>query len=331
MNATLNVVTKIIAFADAVINSNPRLRNVDWQRDLSGIAVADPKSEGHRILAGSSKLIFDGTRATTLDGTTAFSVSLLPVDGASRYRFTWTGGTNPTLRTGRSLTPTGISFTLTANANATLSVVTGSAVFGSVVAGDFVFIPHTTTGDSANVFSVVNAGYWQVLAVTSTTNITLIRLAGESFEGVTETVTPVSNSQFVAFSAAGVQVGDSVDITAGFSSSTQKTFIVASVTDSFFEVVSSAPLPNETGILPTAAGMIFYTDTKTFLYIEASQDICVRVNGDNGNSQRVGPVDASDPSKPGIYMRHGPTWSLTIVNRSSLPVDITVIHAGEQV
>jgi hypothetical protein len=327
MDANLNVTTKITAFADPTISSNPRLKFVDWTRDISGISVHDPKSEAHQIDASTSKTIFSGVRTTTLDGTTAFSVALLPIDAASRYRFTFTGGTNPSLRTGRALTPSGVQLTITANANATLDIVSASPLFGAVVAGDYVFIPHTTTGDAANIISVINAGYWQVLSVNSTTSITLVRLVGEDFSGITETVTPNSNAQLRAFSSAGVQVGDSVDISAGFSVATQKTFEVASVTDSFFEIVSSSPLPAQTGILPGAAGLIFYTETKEFLYIEASQEIVVRLNGDTGNTQRVAPVDASDPAKPGVYMKRGPVFSLTIVNRSSVPVNVTIIHA----
>lgn len=327
MDANLNVTTKITAFADPTISSNPRLKFVDWTRDVSGIEVSDPKSEAHQIDAGSTKTIFNGVRTTTLDGTSAFSISLLAVDTASRYRIAFTGGTNPTLRTGRALTPNGMLLTFVANANATLTVGSSAPLFGAVVAGDYVFIPHTTTGDSANVINVINAGYWQVLAATSTTSITLVRLVGETFSGISEAVTITANSQFVAYSSAGVQIGDSVDISAGFNFATQKTFEVVAVTDSFFEIVSSSPLAAETGILPGAAGMIFYTDTKLFLYIEASQDIAVRLNGDTGNTQRVSPVDASDPLRPGMYMKWGPVFSLVVVNRSSVPVNVMIIHA----
>ena len=271
MDATLNVVTKILAYADQQVNSQPRLRFVDWVRDISGIPVRDPLSSGHQVAGQTAVTIFNGTRATTLDGTTAFSVALLPLTESNRYRFTWTGGTNPTLRTGRGLTPTGILLTLTVNPNATLTVVAASPLFGSVLVGDEVFIPHTTTGDAANVFSVLNAGYWQVLSVTSTTQITLVRPAGQDFEGASEAVTPASNSQLRAYSAAGVLIGDSADITAGFNLGTRKTFDVLAVTDAFFEVLSTTPLATESGITPGATGLVFFSDTT------AGNNVAVRI------------------------------------------------------
>lgn len=325
MNGILNVSTKIVAFADPQVSSQPRLKFFDWYRDLSGITVRDPKSEGHILQAGESKTIFDGTRSTTIDGTTAFSVVLSPLD-PSRYRFTHTGGTSPGLRTSRSLTPTGIALTFAVNANATVTLTAASSLFGSVVAGDLIFIPHTTTGDAANVISVLNAGYWQVLSKTDNQNLVLIRLAGADFEAQNEVATPTSNSQVVAYGPTGVQIGDHVDINAGFNNATRQTYEIVAVTDTFFEVISTTPLPAEAGILPAAIGMIFYTDNKIFLYIEANQEIAVRTNGDTGNSQRIQPVEPNEPGKVGIYMRRGPTWSLVLVNRSSTAADVTVIH-----
>lgn len=326
MNGILNVVVKIIAFADQSINNNPRLKFFDWTRDISGIAVEDPKSEAYTVPAGSSQVIFDGTRTTTLDGTSAFTTALLSTD-PSRYRFTWVSGTNPTLRTGRGLTPSGIALTFTVNANSTMNLAAASSLFSGVVAGDFIFIPHTTTGDSANVISVLNAGYWKVLSYVDTQNLVLVRPDGEDFEGASEVVTPVSNSQLRAFSSAGVQVGDSVDITAGFSTATRRTFEVVAVTDAFFEVFSSSPVPAESAITPGATGMVFYSETKNFLYVESDQPIVVRANGDTGNTQRVDPVEAGDALRPGGYMKRGPCWSLTIVNRSTSDADITIIHS----
>src|SRR6185369_8946909 len=112
-----------------------------------------------------------------------------PLD-PSRYRFTSTGGTNPTLRTGRSIASGGVALTFTVNANSTVTVSAGSTIFGSVVAGDMVFVPNTTTGDSSNTISIDNSGFWQVLSVTSTSVIVLVRPAGSDFSGASETATP---------------------------------------------------------------------------------------------------------------------------------------------
>lgn len=325
MQATLNFTTKLLAYGDSTVSSNPRLRFVDWTRDISGIAVSDPKTESHHLEPGATLAVFSGVRSTTIDGTSAFSLGLLAVESASTYRITHTAGTAPGFRTPRNIAAGGVQFVFTVNANGTLGVNAAAAIFGAVVAGDHVFIPHTTTGDAANEISVLNAGYWVVLGVTDTQNITLVRPTGQDFEGVGETVTPTINGRFRVYSASGVQIGDGMDITSGFSASAQKIFTVSAVTDSFVEFVSSSPLPTQVGIIPGAAGLSFYSESKRLVYVEATQEVVVRINGDSGNYQRTEPFDSSDSTKPGFYIRTGPTWSLTLYNRSSVAVDATIL------
>jgi hypothetical protein len=329
MDAFLNVIAQIQAYGDRSVNSNPRLKYVDWKRDNSGIAVKDPKSEAHSIDPGATKLIYDGTRATTIGVSTAFDVTLSTLD-PSRYRFTHSAGSNPTLRADRNLALNGRTLTIAVLANSTATVtVSGAGVndFTGVLAGDTVYIPHTTTGDAANVLSVLNAGLWLVLAVPSVTQLSLARFPGQDFEATSEAQVLAADAQFQAFSTNGVQVGDHVDISSGFATPTRRTFEVIKVTSKFFEVMSTAPLPAEAGITPGAAGMIFYTDAKGFLYIEADQDCAIRVNGATDNSQRLAPVEAGNQDKPGQYLKRGPSWSLSIVNRATVTCNVLVIHA----
>lgn len=326
MQATLNLATKIIAYGDQTVSSNPRLRFVDWLRDMSGIQVSDPRSESHRLEVGATKTIFDGVRTTNLDGSHTFSISLLATEQASRYRLTTTSATDPEFRIGRALAGNTFDLTFTVNSNGTVTLVSSDPLFGSVVAGDEVFIPHLSTGDNANVISASNAGYWVVLSVSSTTQLVMSRAAGEDFEGVSETVTLTDDDQIRAYTAAGVQVGDALDISGAFSLAARRTFEVAAVTDAFIEFVSTSPLPDENGIVPTAGQMVVYEEIKSFLFIESSQEVAVRLNGDTGDTQRITPVDAS-AGKPGVYMKFGPAWSLTLVNRSSSAADVTIIHA----
>lgn len=330
MNSTLNIITKLIAFSDQTINSNPKLRSVDWTRDISGLAVEDPKSEGHKIPVSGSKLVFDGLRSTTLDGTTAFSLALLPIN-PSLYRITHTGGTNPSFRASRSLTLNGIALTFTVNLNNTVALSVpslASSDFAAVQVGDQLFVPHTSTGDSSNVLNILNAGFWTVLAKSDNQNLIITRdTSMGSFTGVSETATLTSNSQIRAFGSSGVQIGDSVAITSGFQTAAQKTFIVTAVSDSFIEFISSVALANQTSITPTASGMIFYTETKRFVYIEADQECTVRLNGDSSNVCRVSPAVPGDPYAPGIFFKTGAVFSLTVVNSSSSTLNLLVITA----
>ena len=327
MDATLNLYAKLLAFSDKTVNSNPRLRSVDWEREAGGISVKDPDSRGYEVLVGASKLVFDGTRSTTIDGSTAFSIALLNTN-ASTYRITTTGGTAPGFRTGRSLTLNTcvVSFAVGSNNVVALSV-TGSSDFTNVQVGDALFVPHTTTGDAANVISTLNAGYWLVVAKASATSLSIVRDGMETFEGVSETVTLTSSSQLVAYGSSGVQLGDTVTISAGFSVGTRSSFEVSAVTNTFIEFVSTLGLPDETGITPGATGMSFYTDSKRLLYIETDQECVLRLNGDSGDYNRLSPIEAGNPDLPGIFIKWGAVYSLTIVNKSTSTLNVLVITA----
>jgi len=329
MDAFLNVTRKIQAYGDKTINSNPRLRYVDWNRDNSGVIVSDPKSQAYEVDPGATLLIFNGTRSTTIGVATAFDVSLSSID-PSRYRFTWNGGSNPGLRTDRALTLNTIAVTFTVNPNNTVNVTVPSLApfdFTGMLGGDIVFIPGPTTGDGATPFSVLNQGFWQVLAVITTKNLVLARPAGVSFDATGETQTLTSNSQFQAFSANGVQVGDVVDINNGFPLAIERAFPIVTVTSTFFEVESTLPLPVIAGNIPGTTGMVFYTNAKSYLYIEVDQEAAVQVNGDTGQSNRLSPIEPGNSDKPGWYEKFGVTWALSIVNRSSVSLNAVVITA----
>jgi hypothetical protein len=326
MNGIFNLTTKLVAFGDPVASSNPRLKYVDWLRDISGVPVTDPQSESHTIAPGGSKTVFDGTMASTIDGTTAFSLALSTVDG-STYRLTHTGGTAPGFRTGRALALNGVSVTITVNSNSTVTMsVPVGPDFAALQVSDEVFIPHTTTGDTANVISVLNAGYWVVLGKSSNTSITLMRPTGQDFEAVSQTVTLTSNNQIRGFSATGLRVGDHIDISAGFALPARKTFELTEVNDLFVEFVCTTPLAAESGVLPGASGLTFFSESKVLVYVEASQECAVRVNGDTTNRTRLSPLDPANASSPAPYLCCGPHWSLVLVNLSAVDLNVTVIH-----
>jgi len=329
MDATLNLFAKLLAYKDQPVNSNPRLRPVDWDRECGGIAVKDPDSKGHEIPIGQSKVIFNGIRTTTIDGTTTFSLALLNTSPSS-YRITHTGGTNPTFRTGRGLTLNScvVTFDVLPNNIVNLSVpLLSPSDFTPVQSGDFLFVPNTNTGDAANVISVMNSGYWQVLAKTDNQNLVIARPFGTTFEGISETIVLTSDAQLRAFSSAGVQVNDTMVLSAAFSTASLKSYTITAVTDLFVEFSSTLPLPNQTGVMPGAAGMVFYTENKKILYIEVDQEAVVRLNGDLGDFQKLSPIEPGNPDKPGIYLKTGSVFSLEVINKSNSLLNAFVVSA----
>lgn len=322
--STLTISSAIVAYDDLGANSNPSRVPINWKRTIAALPCYNPSTEKHPVDAQGTKTIIDGTRSTAIDGTSAFSLTLSPLN-PTRYVLTNTGGTAPAFRTARSVPVASVALTLTVGANQTLTVAAGAGTpFAAVIVGDEVFVPGVSTGDPTSPFNVLNLGYWTVLT-RSNTSLTLSRLSGETFEGISEVVTPAVNTDFQVFSAAGVQVGDTVDLSAGFSATALRAYELIAVTASRIEFLSTAPLGEETGILPTATGMIVYTAAKRFVSIETDQEVVVRLNGDAGNSNRATPWIAANESFPGKFEITGPVWKLVLVNRSNVFATVVVM------
>ena len=73
--------------------------------------------------------------------------------------------------------------------------------------------------------------------------------------------------------------------------------------------------------------MLFYTENKRIVYIEADQECVVRLNGDSGNTQRISPIEPGNASKPGMYLKSGDVFSMTIVNKSFATLNVLVVSA----
>ncbi len=315
-----------VAYEDTGSNSNPKQKPVDWSKTLSNLPVESPSTYLAKIPALGSLTVIDGSRSTSIDGTTVFSIEVSSID-ANRYRVTRTGGTAPAFRTARTADCSAIALTLTVNANLSVTVQAGSGTsFSAAVVGDVVFIPGASTGDSASPFNTVNEGYWTVLSRTNT-SLQLARAAGTVFSGIGEVVTPSTAAQLQVFSADGIQVGDTVELAAGFASTSLHSYGVLAVNPSWFEFESTAPLGEETGIMPTASGIVFYTASKRWLRVEVDQECVARFNGDTGNTNRIEPVIAGDKNYTGWCEKFGSVWKLVIVNRSTSQLSLVVLSA----
>jgi len=78
-------------------------------------------------------------------------------------------------RVSRASDPTGIAITTAVQSNASIDCTFGPSLL-ECSSRRLGIYSHTTTGDAANVFSVINAGYWIVLATAGTQDITLVAL-----------------------------------------------------------------------------------------------------------------------------------------------------------
>lgn len=326
MDGTLKLLNNTLAFADVGADSNPMRRFFDWRANRS-YAVKNPTGIPHAVDPGASLNLFSGVRSLSTDGTTALRLDLSPL-ASTRYRFTWTGGTDPVLRQARALILSGRNVVVVVNSNLSVTFTTQAGDFGVVQVGDVIFIPDTTTGDAAAPFNPLNTGYWSVLAVDGAGAwVQLARPTGAGFLAYPETVAVTANAQVLAYGAAGVQVGDSVNLSAGFTAPVQGAYQIVAVTSKWFEVVATQPLPSAISATPGAAGFQVYTSAKRYVRFEADQSCCIRLNGDTGNSNQLTPWAPADPDQTASYEKVGPCWSATVVNLSSQSLNILFLSA----
>lgn len=324
-DARLTLVNKVLSYGDVSTTSNPDKVYCDVSYTINA-DVNNPKNEKFTLYPNETRLIFDGTVSTSINNSTEFTLSLSTLDN-SRYRFTYTGtGAAPAFRTDRVLTLSGVTLTLTANSNSTLTFAGSAGNFTSVAIGDVIFIPDTTTGDSASPFSGSNVGYWEVLSKNGTSSILqLSRPSGTGFTGASEVVVPSTNSQVQAFSSSGLQVGNKVTISLGFSSSIWRTYEIVAVNPSWFEVISVAVLPVSETAVPTTSGIKFYNNSKRYVKATADQECVIRTNDSTSDNEKLSPWIFGDSNNVAEYSRTGPTWNLTVINKSDEALNFLLI------
>lgn len=321
----LRLLTKILAYDEGSFTTNPSQNYVNWAKDFTE-TVEEPGGQTYQIAAGDSLTVFNGTVTTAIANDTQFTLTLSPLS-ADRYRFTHSGGTAPGLRTNRNIASSGKTFTIVVNANQTISMTASvGGTFAAAQVGDILFIPGVVTGDVSSPFNSLNQGFWLVLAKDGTnTTLSLSRLEGEVFEGYSEAgVVVASNTELQVFSAAGVQVGDSILISNGFPASVQRSYVVDQVTSDWFEVIESLALPINVSGIPTVTGIAFYNNGKRLVFVDATQECVVRANGATDDTQRLSPWSANNQSKSAIYLKIGLIWQLVIVNKSSETLKVFV-------
>lgn len=322
IDATLTVLSKCLAYSDTSSQSNPKLRHFDWARSTESVAVRNPRNVPLTVEPQEEVTVFNGVRSTSIDGTTQMTLSLSPLS-SSRYRLSWDGvGTAPAFRTDRGLALSGTTVGIVVNPNATVTATSLTGGFAGVLAGDALFIPGPTTGDSATPFSPLNEGLWTVMTASST-DLVMRRPTGTDFVGVAESVSVLSDLSMQAFSAAGVQIGDELDITAGFVASTRNTYEIVAVTPEWVEFTYTAPLAVESNVVVTATGVSVYSAAVRWARIESDQECAIRLNGDTGSYVRVSPCQGT----PGWFEKFGTVYSLKIVNLSGNTASVIVFSA----
>lgn len=319
----LNILINILGYSDSAQSNSPYLRDIDYTRQLIGIATENSNAQRVKIPAGNSLEIMSINRTLTQDATTEYSVRFI---SGNTFRWVFTGGTNPNLKTKRT-----VPFDALTQYNVTK---TGDVVRftwdGTGTAPDFI-ANGVVDGDILNIeessnFNPSNAGQFTIVSVAST----YIEVLNEN--GVAETGIAVGAlidgfySPFIVFDNDGVQNGDQVKITSSaFNVENRGVFTVSVVTPEYFEINNGNPgIPEGSFAIGDADSVIFYSDIYKFLYIESDQKISVRVNGDTSDRIEIEPIVAGDTNNVGMYLQRGSIWKLILANNGNSIANVKI-------
>lgn len=297
----LNFLVFLNTYSDIAASNNPSLSNFKWTRDVSGVPVSNPVSEAFQLAPGESQTLISGSRTLSSDNTTQWNIALKPLS-SNTYILSATGGTAPQFRTLRAIaSDVTTQVTVTRNGPLTIFTFTGGTLpdLSSVVPGDYVRI-----GDQ---FNQLNRGEYKILSKTTTS------FSVENQVGVAEgPVTLGVNfaSQVRIYSAAGVQVGDTLVISGGFSPVTQRSYDVTAVSDNFIEFYYTDLLPQEGPIQTTAIAI--YSMAKSMVYVECDQKVNATINGTQNIT--IEPIMKGTTQVSGILMLTSTVYSLQITN-----------------
>jgi hypothetical protein len=174
-----------------------------------------------------------------------------------------------------------------------------------------------------NAFNSLNqglTGIWQVISKTSN-SFSVVNPTGYT-EGPITLGSSFAN-QVRIFSSAGVQIGDTLVISSGFSPVSWNNYVITLVTDSYLQFSYAGSLPTETGIVTEVA---VYSTAKSMIYMESDQSLTVLIN-DSVTGPIILPTVTVGQIFPGLFLLNGNVYSLSVTNNSLNTATVTLLSS----
>jgi hypothetical protein len=199
--------------------------------------------------------------------------------------------------------------------SAVIQLAGGSTAFNlsSVQPGDDVLI-----GSDFNALNQGATGIWQIISVTPT-SFSVVNPSGY-VEGPITLGSGYAN-QVRIFSAAGVQIDDTLAITGGFSPVSQNAYKITLVTDYYIQFSYTGNLPAEG---PITTEVAIYSMAKTMVYMEVDQNTQLIINGGTPGPT-ITPLVSNGYVNPGLFLLNATVYSLAVYNPSINVANITLL------
>lgn len=315
----LNLNLKLVVYSDTDSGSNPKLKDLDYDRIMESVPTDGLFSKRFsNVGPGTTVSVVATTRTLSQDGTTQWTVTL--VDGAT-FRFRWTAGTNPVLRTARAIAVDGTTaWTLTKNGPIVRYTASAGTLpnLASVVVGDTLLIEDGTPFNTANVgiFTVLGKG---------ATYVEVSNEAGVAEGPIVQSTLASGLPPVSIFSNGPVLVGDEVRVkSTAFNIQNRGTYRVIRITSNYFDLENADGFPEASIVVGAADGIVFYPSVYRWLYAETDQRVSVRINGDATDNLELEPVVEGNAEKPGVMLFRGTVYSLVIANNGLVNANVKV-------
>ena len=193
------------AYDDVRPSNAPSRSPIKWARDIQSVLVNNPKSEDYTIDPGTTQIIFNSMRALLQDGTTEYSLALVPLS-TTTYSLSWSGGTAPNFRTPRVLT-TASTTQVTSSVNGPVETFTFTSTFATY-ASFTGMIPGMTTSVTITATNIGTIGNSVILDADGTSSInTLIANWNTANPGNTIALTSGDGTQIPLIGVAATYSG----------------------------------------------------------------------------------------------------------------------------
>ena len=300
----LNLLVHINAYKDKVPTNNPSKSHFKWTLDSQSSEINEPESKEVELQAGETLSLFSGISSISDDGTTTYDLAL-KAGTSNTYKITHNSGTAPLFRTQRASSADATTeITVTKNGPIIKFEATGGTLLDLITNG-------VINGDTVKIgpsFNAANQGKYKILSL----NATSFQVENQS--GVAEGPI-VLGATFAAeldvFSSTGVQVGEKVTLSGGFSPISLGTYEITDVNPDNIEIYSIKSLPEETNI---NTQIQVRNSSKSFIYIESNKNLSIQINGSSAGD--IEPVTCGSKLKKGVYLKTGNSYSVSITNES---------------
>jgi hypothetical protein len=315
----INLNYGLMCFEDQNVNS-PTMRTLDITRSMLGVNVTDENTVRVNDLApGESRTVASTERMTAMDGTTSLEFWQPDTTDGVTTRLSWAGsmGTRPGFRTARAVTLTAATAaTITRTNAATMRVQLSGASMASVLVGDFLRIEKSNS-NFLSAFSPVNQDTFRVLSV------------GADYVDVldngvmTPEVVTLGASfarQLFVMSAAGVQIGDTLEVSqsSGQNINNVGQYKVLDVSPDYVVFQN----PYAVSMVFANSGIKFYDRLIGFVYVRASGEVGLKING--GSVVKLAPFGANEAT----FIGSAEAYKVELVNEGTMPVSASVMTAS---